>query len=79
MFRIFEVRNGRRFLLGGTPTLKAAQAFVLRVAGNPLLHGAAMGGYRGPNEFLPRAITGDARYEIVEVVRLREARMSEAA
>ena len=65
MFRIYEVRSGRRQLLGGTPTLQAAQSFVLRVAGNPLIHGSAMGGYRGPNEFLPRSLTGDVRYEIV--------------
>ena len=65
MFRIYEVKGGARQLIGGTTSLQAAQAFVLRVAGNPLLTGSAMGAYRGPNEFLPRSITGDVRYEIV--------------
>ena len=69
MFRIYEVRGERRQLLGGTPTLQAAQSFVLRVAGNPLIHGRAMGSYRGPNEFLPRSLTGDVRYEIVPTKR----------
>ena len=65
MYRIYEVRQGVRRLLGGTASLNAAQSFVLRLAGNPLLSGAAMGGYRGPNEFLPRTVTGGIRYEIV--------------
>jgi hypothetical protein len=66
MFRVYEVRQGERRLLGGTTSLNAAQTFVMRLAGNPLLSGSAMGGYRGPNEFLPRAITNGVRYEIVE-------------
>lgn len=79
MFRIYEVRRGKRSLLGGTRTLQGAQTFVLRVAGNPLIQGAAMGGYRGPNEFLPRSVTGDVRYEIVAAPTLRERSWSVAA
>lgn len=66
MFRVYEVRRGERRLLGGTTSLNAAQTFVLRLAGNPLIPGAAMGGYRGPGEFLPRSVTGGIRYEIIE-------------
>ena len=66
MYRVYEVRQGERRLLGGTTSLHTAQSFVMRLAGNPLLPGAAMGGYRGPNEFLPRTVTAGVRYEIVE-------------
>ena len=69
MFRIYEVRRGQRHLLGGTTSLASAQRFVLRVAGNPLIYGSAMGSYRGPNEVLPRTVTGDVAYEIVPVGR----------
>lgn len=65
MYRIYEVQRGERRLIGGTPTLKAAQAIVLRIAGNPIIPGPAMGSYRGPNEFLPRCI-GSSRFEIIE-------------
>ena len=65
MYRVYEVRQGERRLLGGTTSLGTAQTFVLRLAGNPLISGSAMGGYRGPNEFLPRTVTGGVRYEIV--------------
>ena len=70
MFRIYEVRGGGRRLLGGTTSMQAAQSFVLRVAGYPMIPGAAMGGYRGPNEFLPRVLTGPVRYEIVPAPRV---------
>ena len=78
MYRIYEVRQGSRRLIGGTPSLQAAQAFMVRVAGNPIFSGSAMGSYRGPYEFLPRAITGDVRYEIVEP-RPRQRRSRAAA
>ena len=78
MFRIYEVQSGTRRLLGGTTSMRAAQAFVIRVAGNPMIPGAAMGGYRGPNEFLPRTLTGAVRYEIVESPRLMQQRPAAA-
>ena len=74
MFRVYEVRQGERRLLGGTTSLNAAQSFVMRLAGNPLLPGSAMGGYRGPNEFLPRTVTNGVRYEIVEGTAARGRR-----
>lgn len=78
MYRVYEVRQGERRLLGGTTSLNAAQTFVLRLAGNPLLSGSVMGGYRGPNEFLPRTVTGGVRYEIVENAAAREPRSAAA-
>jgi hypothetical protein len=71
VFRIYEIRQGNRRLVGGTPTLYAAQSFILRLAGNPLIPGSAMGGYRGPNEFLPRSVTGGIQYEIVDTADTR--------
>jgi hypothetical protein len=79
MYRIYEVRPGARRLLGGTASLQAAQRFVLRLAGNPLLGGAAMGGYRGPNEFLPRTVTGEVRYEIIAQPGARDRARAAAA
>ena len=68
MYRIFQVQEGSRSLIGGAPTLQQAQAMVMRAAGNPLLDGAQLGGYRGPNEFLPR-LPGMPRYEIIPIAR----------
>ena len=78
MFRIYEVRQGERRLVGGTPSLHTAQSFVMRLAGNPMLRGSEMGGYRGPNEFLPRSVGDGARYEIVDTGSSRRQRSAAA-
>jgi len=64
MYRIYQVDGGERRLIGGARSLRDAQALVMRAAGMPLLDGRHVGGYRGPNEFLPR-IEGVPRFEIV--------------
>lgn len=78
MYRIYEISRGTRRLVGGTPLLETARAIVVRVAGNPLIDGAAMGSYRGPNEFLPR-IMGETRYEILKHPGTFEGDRPEAA
>lgn len=68
MYRVFQVQDGTRSLIGGAPSMQQAQAMVLRAAGNPLLAGSQLGSYRGPNEFLPR-LPGTPRFEIIPIVR----------